>query len=437
MTFSRRWLLLFVCGMALLLLGGIAPIIFPLVMLWDVLLVALAAADFRTIPGSKAISAEREVETKLSLGISNIVQIHLTNSSKVQHRLELYEVPPVEISSDLPDSPISLTLDPGARQTVRYSLTPNKRGDYTFEDIFLRLQGRLGLVRLVRQIPGEKQVKVYPEFESAQFSLMARKGRLQQIGIRNARMQGLGREFESLRDYLPDDEMRRIDWKATARRGKLVARQYEIEKSQNVIIAIDIGRTMLAEIDGLQKIEHAIKAAIILAYVASLSEDRVGLMLFSDGLHTFLPPQKGKAQVYAVMEALHAIEATLADSDYQVSFAQLQKMWRRRSLIVCFTDIWDADSSRSTIFELAALQSRHLIAAVTLHDTHLMRTAQQPISSTQSVYEKSVAIQTIDDRNKALAELKQRGVLVVDSPADKLSIEVVTRYIRVKERLLL
>ena len=137
-------------------------------------------------------------------------------------------------------------------------------------------------------------VKVYPSVqETAKFNLMARRGRLQQLGIRAARLQGAGREFESLRDYQPDDEIRRIDWKATARRGRLVSRQYEVEKSQSVIIAIDTGRTMIAEIDGVQKLDYAINAALLLAYVATLSEDRVGLLLFADSVQKYLPPKKG------------------------------------------------------------------------------------------------------------------------------------------------
>ena len=437
MTFSRLWLALFAFGILALLLGGITPVFTTFAIVWDIGLFLMAVIDYRTLPAKSDIIVDREVDSKLKLGASNTVQIRISNSSSSRIRLELIESAPSGIDGDLPDNPITLELSAHSKQAVSYHLTPNRRGNYEFGDISLRIQGRMGLVRIVRQIPAEKTVKVYPDFETAQFSLMARKGRLKQIGIRNARMQGLGREFESLRDYMPDDEMRRIDWKATARRGKLVARQYEIEKSQNVILAIDIGRTMLAEIDGVQKIEHAIKAALVLAYVATLSEDRVGLLLFSDRIHTYLPPQKGRAQVYAIMEALHNLEASLVEPDYQRSMAQLQTMWRRRSRLVCFTDIWDADSSRSTISELAALQSRHLVAAVTLLDTHILRISQQTVTSADSAFEKAVAIQTIEDRSKAMAELKQRGVLVVDSPADKLSADLVNRYLRVKEHMLL
>ncbi|HLV79946.1 MAG TPA: DUF58 domain-containing protein, partial [Chthonomonadaceae bacterium] len=280
--------------------------------------------------------------------------------------------------------------------------------------------------------------KVYPSLvETAKFTLMARRGRLQQAGIRQARLQGAGREFESLRDYLPDDELRRIDWKATARRGRLVSRQYEVERSQNVLLVLDVGRTMLAEIDGVQKIDYAINAALLLAYVATLAEDRVGLLVFADTVQTYLPPKRGRTQVYAILEALYNARASLAEPDYRAALAYLQARWRRRTLVVCFTDLWDPDSSRQTISELAALQPRHLVAAVTLLDTKVQRAADQDVTLPETAYQKAVATQVLEDRQKAVAALTQRGILVVDSPADKLSAELVNRYLEVKERMLL
>jgi uncharacterized protein (DUF58 family) len=281
-------------------------------------------------------------------------------------------------------------------------------------------------------------VKVYPNLsEAAQFSLMARKGRLQQVGIRQARLQGAGREFESLRDYMPDDELRRIDWKATARRGKLVSRQYEVERSQTVLLALDVGRTMLAEIDGVPKLDYALHAALLLAYVASLTEDRIGLLVFSDTVHTYLPPKRGRSQVYAILDAVYNAKATLAEPDYRAAFAYLHARWRRRSLLVCFTDLWDPDSSRQTISELVSQQPRHLTAAVTLLDTRVLRLAEQEADTAPHIYEKAVAMQVLEDRKRANATLSQRGVLVVDSRADKLSAELVNRYLEIKERTML
>ena len=194
---------------------------------------------------------------------------------------------------------------------------------------------------------------------------------------------------------------------------------------------------MLAEIDGIQKLDYAINAALLLAYVATLSEDRVGLLLFADDVQTYLPPKKGRGQVYAIMEALYNARATVAEPDYRKALGYLRARWRKRSLVVCFTDLWDADSSRTTINELAALQPRHLVAAVTLLDTKVLRTARQEIDTENSVFQKAVASQVLEDRHRATTLLAQRGVLVVDSQADKVSAELVNKYLDVKERMML
>jgi uncharacterized protein (DUF58 family) len=429
---------LFALGAIPLLLTGLNSSLLAVAIGWSALLVLLAVADWLLLQRPETLEVERVVDEKLSLGAENPVRVRVRNGGKRRVALDLRDTPPAEMRSDLDDRPFSFALAPGGRHAAVYHLTPTARGDYRFGSVHLRLRGRLGMVNRLAAVPLQRAVKVYPNLvDTATFTLMARRGRLQQVGIRAARLQGAGREFESLREYLPDDEMRRIDWKASARSGKLVARQYEVEKSQSVILAIDVGRTMLAEIDGIQKLDYAINAALLLAYVATLSEDRVGLLLFADDVQTYLPPKKGRAQVYAIMEALYNAAATLVEPDYRRALGYLRARWRKRSLVVCFTDLWDADSSRTTINELAMLQPRHLVAAVTLLDSQVLRTSRQEVSTAQSVFQKAVAMQVLEDRQKATSLLAQRGVLVVDSPAEKLSAELVNRYLEVKERMLL
>ena len=438
MTFSRRWLTLFLLGIVPLLLAGYSRGYVGLAIAWYSVLILLALTDWLLFPALDTLTVEREVEGKLSLGAQNPVEVRVHNRSNALLRLELRDTPPDSLTNDMDDAPFEFRVAKGARQAAIYHLTPQARGDYRFGDIYLRIRGRLGMVHRLTRVPAPAEVKVYPNIqEAAKFTMMARRGRLQQIGIRKARLQGAGREFESLRDYLPDDEMRRIDWKATARRGKLVARQYEVEKSQTIMLVLDVGRTMLAEIDGIQKLDYAINAALLLAYVASLADDQVGLLVFADTVQSYLPPRKGRAQVYAILEHLYNAQASLAEPDYREALSYLQARWRKRSLMVCFTDLWDPESSRQTILELSALQPRHLVAAVTLLDSKVQQAANQEAELAETVYRKAVAMQVLEDRQRANAALSQRGVLVVDSPADKLSAELVNRYLEVKARMML
>ena len=438
MTFSRRWLALFAVGILPLLLVGISPGFFVLALLWYAALLVFTFADWRGLPDWKAIRAERDVEEKLNYGEENTVKIRVRNGTTRPLRLELRDSPPLDVPGDHPDSPFDFTIAPNARHAAVYHLTPRQRGDFPFGDLYLRVHGRFGLTRSMNRIPAAQNVKVYPSLaRAAEFSLMAKRGRLQQAGIRAARLQGAGREFESLRDYEPDDEMRRIDWKASARRGRLISRQYEVERSQTVFLMLDIGRAMLAEVDGVPKLDYAIQAALLLAYVATQTEDRIGLVIFSDTVKTYLPPKKGRAQVYAILEALYNVKATMIEPDYRAAFSELRMRWRKRSLIVCFTDLWDADSSRQAVAELATLQPRHLVAAVTLLDTKIQRSAERAADTIASVYEKAIAGQILDERTQALRTLEQRGVLVVDSPAEKLSADLINKYLEVKQRMML
>ncbi len=436
MTFSRRWFVLLALGGIPLLLSGWIPAAARMVVLWDGALLVATLADFLLLPSAPEFTLERGVEPEISLGADNPVRLVIRNGSRWPWRVTVHDEPPSEMESDFQDA--ELKISPGQRRALTYRVHPRRRGDFRFGDAWMRVRGRFGLVNRQRRVPLAQGVKVYPNLvETAKFTLMARRGRLQHVGIRAARLVGAGHEFESLRDYQPDDDYRRIDWKATARRGKLISRQYEVERSQNLVLVLDVGRTMMAEIDGIAKLDYAINAALLLAYVATASDDKVGLLVFADTVHTWIAPAKGRAQVYRILDALYNVHATLAESDYQGAFGYLASRWRRRSLMVCFTDLWDPDSSRQTMAQLSALQPRHLVACVTLMDTKVLRRVEAPLATATDIFEQAVALQVLTDRARATGELRRRGVLVVDSPAEKLSAALVNRYLEVKEKSML
>jgi len=436
MTFTARWFALFAAGSVPLALSWWAPGLALLAIPWNGLLLAAAIADYLLLPPWAAIEVSRRVEAELSLGEDNPVRVEVANRSKWQWNITLHDEPPPRMPTDHRDA--AAVVAPGRRHTTLYHVRPRARGDYRFGDVWVRVRGRLGLVARIGRFPAEQEVKVYPNLRAtARFTLMARRGRLQQLGIRAARLAGAGREFESLRDHQPDDDIRRIDWKATARRGRLVSREYQVERSQNVLLALDLGRTMLAEIDGIAKLDYALNAALLLATVASLSDDRVGLLAFSDTVRAWIAPARGRGQVCRILQALYNVRAERVEPDYEAAFAWLAGRWRRRSLVVAFTDLWDPESSRQTISQLASLQPRHLVACVTLLDSLVPRLASAPLRVASDAFERAVALQVLEDRERAAAELRRRGVLVVDSPADRLSADLVNRYLEVKERMLL
>jgi uncharacterized protein (DUF58 family) len=433
-TFTKRWFVLLTLGVIPVILSTFYPSLSTITLLWDGALLVATLVEFLLMPSPASFDVLRQMEPQMSLGTQNPIRITVRNPHSWAWNVTIHDEPPVEVPNDFDD--ISFEAKPGHRQTVTYYVRPQARGDVQFGDVWLRVSGKLNLLNRMHKFPASQPVKVYPNIqEAAKFTLMARRGRLQQAGIRAARLVGAGREFESLREYQRDDEYRRIDWKATARQGKLISRHYEVERSQNVILVLDVGRTMMAEIDGIAKMDYAVNAALLLAYVATLSDDKVGLLVFADSVQTWIPPAKGRGQVYRILDALYNAQAKRSEPDYRGAFAYLAGRWRRRSLVVCFTDLWDPDSSRQTMAELASLQPRHLVACVTLMDTKVLRVAEAPLKTPQDLYEQGVALQVLDDRQRAVSELQRRGVLVVDSPAEKLSAALVNRYLEVKERM--
>ena len=407
------------------------------------------ALDWRRTPAIDSFQIRREAPDRVSSRAECQVTLRVRNASAAAATLTLVDSVPASLRP-LPQAEalsqecgrVSIAMGAAERRSVQYPVYPFRRGDGVFGDIHLTVHGSMGLLEKrghLRASDGSTAlIRVYPQIQDAErFELMARKGKLRQVGLRRVRSQGVGRDFESLRDYLPDDEMRSIDWKATARRGKLVSRQFEVEKSQAIIIVLDIGRTMLSELNGIPKMDYAIDAALLLSHVAVLADDMVGLLVFSDTVHTYLPPHRGRAQMHAIVESVYKLQASLVESDYEGAISFLRSRWRKRALTVCFTDLWDPDSARQTVQVLSMLQPSHLVAAVTLLDPAVKAATELPSESTLKVLQKAVALQMQEDRKQAQDALTDRGVLVVDSPADSVSVDLVNRYLQVKERAML
>ena len=248
-------------------------------------------------------------------------------------------------------------------------MTPPNRGDHEFGDIYARFFGPLRM--LVRQVkyPSRASVKVYPNLlDIRQYEIKMRREHAVQPGQKLVKIRGRGTEFESLRDYVRDDEFRSVDWKASARRGKLVSRQYQEEKSQNVLIVLDCGRIMGPMIEGLSRLDHAVNAAMMLAYAAARKGDKAGLMAFGEEILTYSPPRGGKAQTLNLLRLAYNLSDAAGDSAYQRAIPYLSRRWTRRSLVVFFTDFVDPEASRPLISQISGLAKKHLVMCVAMAD---------------------------------------------------------------------
>jgi uncharacterized protein (DUF58 family) len=424
-------------GFALLSLGWINRDALYLAALFDLVVIAFAAADYMISEDRESFRVERQVEERFSMGASNEVTVRVTNLARRKVTLIIKDEYPPGMQLLAPRE-ARLTLPAGRSRTWSYALLPTARGSYQFGETPVRFRTRLGLLWRQLNYPTARSVKVYPDInEAKKHELFAHRNRRPEPGLRRMRTRGQGREFESLREFAVGDEIRHISWAATARRGKLITRQYTVERSQNVVVMLDTGRLMTARIGNLSKLDHAINAALSIAYVAATGGDNVGLVAFSRRVLSYLPPRGGREQISRLMEALYSIEPQMIEPSYKRAFNFFDSSWRRRSLVVILTDLVDRDTSSELLAHTAKLVPRHLPLIITIGDTDLRELVRAKPASPADVYRQAVAEEILRQREEALAQIRHAGGLALDVPAGRLSLELVNKYLEVKDRGLL
>ncbi|HYR11908.1 MAG TPA: DUF58 domain-containing protein, partial [Longimicrobium sp.] len=258
------------------------------------------------------------------------------------------------------------------------------------------------------------------------------RNRLREAGFRAVRQRGEGGSFESLREYVRGDDPRTVDWKASARRGNLIVRQFELERRQNVMIAIDAGRLMTQKVGERERLDYALTAALLLADVARVHDDAVGLLVFSDKVEAFIPPARNS--VSRLAEALGEVHARMVEPNYPAAFTYLSKQVRKRSLLVLFTDLIDPLASAAVVSQLSRAADRHLPLAVAIRNPDLEAAASLTATDEASVYRRAAAEELLQARAAALAAMQRAGVLVADTRPGDAVPAVVNRYLDVKRR---
>ncbi len=396
----------------------------------------LMLADWRLTPDANAWSLQRHHDQRLSLAAWNrvVVQVHLRHGPRAL-KIWLRDTPPVTFHLRPAIPILTGQITPGTPQTLRYHVRPPRRGDYTFGDLYLRWESTLGLWRRQARFPAEEPVKVYPNLTDVRkYDLLVRQNRLWEMGLRHTPILGMGTEFERLRDYQPDDDYRRINWKATARRGKPITMEYETERSQNLVAMLDVGRMMRSPVGDVARLDYAINAVLLLAYVASQKGDRVGLCTFAHDVQAWMTPRAGRGQFLRMLEMLYAVESQPIEPNYNTALGFLASKQRKRSLVLVFTDITGNIGIETLIAQLTRLRRQHLPLLILISDPTIQRMAHQPIRDSTSLYQRTVAEQLLQERQLTLERLRRAGVLTLDAPADRLSIAVIDKYLALKAR---
>ena len=376
----------------------------------------------------------RDAPTAYSVGRRTAVQYRWANPANRRLRMRVREVRPSVLGGLQPPRPVTVGPRGELRETVQ--LLPARRGRADGAGaLVVDARGSLGLGVRRRTIALPWDAVVYPPLTAARLASVADARRHRAPGLTPVRrLVGEGRQFESLRDWVPGDDLHHIDWKATARRRKVMLRQHEIERRQQVLLVIDTGRLLSAEIAGVSRLDYVVRAALDLAYAASELGDDVGVMAFSAGVDHFVPPASGRRGLRAVVEVLAVLEPHLAEPDYPGAFRYLALRNRKRALTVIFTDLIDRLASQALVANVAALRTRHLPLAVTLRNPELDALAAHRPAGARDAYRKAAAEELLRAREEALALMRRGGVVVLDVPPDRAADSVVTQYLSLKRR---
>lgn len=414
--------------------AGIIPALrLPLFAL-DALLVVATIADALFVMGRRT-HLEREVAGILSVGRKNPVKILVHNRSNRTLRGVVSDDPLDDAVVD--GLPAGFVLAPRASIAITYEVTPTRRGPRKFGGLTVRYDSILGLVSRQERQEAESKSDVYPDVHAARaLELLRRQGR-QDARLGSLRVRGGDTEFERLRPYQIGDEVRHIDWRASARRDDPTVRQFQAESNQNVVFAIDTGRGMRGLSEGLEHVDHALNAALLAADVALRGGDKAGLLVFDDQPRKFLMPTGGRSGARKLTRAAYDLEANVSATDYRAATTFLASQVRARSLFIMFTNLLDPRSAKELASSLRGLLPRHLPLCVLMRDTDVEALATSPADGVEDLYVRAAAAETLAWRDSLIRSLKKGGVLVLDANPKDVTPSLVKRYLEVKARRLL
>ena len=387
-------------------------------------------------PARGALRVERTSGEHLALRVAVELRYAVENRSNRWIRAGVIETP-VRTLRFVEDEAIA-DVPPHSRATVLRRAMPVARGADEFGALYVWFENAFGLLRRRVVVEAPQPFRVFPDLSAVErYGSLHLRNRLIEAGLRKMRLRGAGTEFESLREWTDGDAFRSIDWKATARRGKTMVVQHEVERSQNVMLLLDCGRLMTPRIGLQRKFDYAVTAALSLASVAGLASDRVGVVAFAGEVLAASAPRSTRSSIAGITELLYDLEPRFEEANYSRAFAYLRTHLHKRSLIVFLTDVVDPLAQASLLAELGSLARRHLLVCVFMNDAAVTAALAVPPRDVAAAFRAGVALGLEEERRTAAALLTRIGAIVVDVPAQKLTTALIDEYLRVKQRGLL
>ena len=403
---------------------------------FDVVVVLIALGDLWTVPKQIAFSTERSAMRIASLGMPHSVNLLISNHSSRAFHLTVRDDLPQEFTAQPQD--FTLELAARSRANMHYEFRSRRRGAFRLERVYLRARSALGLWRRILTYPVESEIHVYPDMKQlSEYAILARTNRLSLMGLRRTRRVGQDNEFERLRDYTLDDNYKHIDWRTTARRSKLTVKDFQTNQSQRIIFLLDCGRMMTNQASGLSLLDHSLNAMLMMGFVALRQGDSVGLVCFSDQIHTCVPPRGGMAQMNRLLHAAFDRFPRLVESRYDEAFLYLTSHCKKRSLVILITNLIDEVNSHQIQLYLRNLVGRHLPLGVLLRDHALFDAADKPYTNDAQLFGAAAAADILTWRHQVLSDLEHKGVLSLDVFPENMTAPLVNRYLEIKARHLL
>ena len=416
------------------LLAYVFPSLFSFAKLLTVIAVLLVLIDTVLLFKPNAgFFSRRDVADRLSNGDPNPITLYLENRYPFKTSVEVIDEIPYQFQKR--DVLFEAQLVHNETQLLRYELRPTKRGEYSFGAVNVFVKSPLGFVKRRYQFSQDKMVAVYPSYlQMRQYELMAISNRLTALGIKRIRRLGHSMEFEQIRPYVLGDDIRTVNWKATARRNDLMVNAFQDERSQSVYCLIDKGRVMKSPFEGLTLLDYAINATLVLSNIALIKQDKAGLITFSEVIGQILPADRKAGQMQKILETLYKQKTRYLESDYETLYSYVKTHIRQRSLLLLFTNFETVNAMRRQLPFLRRLAKTHLLIVVFFENTETSLLLKTPAENTEDIYLKTIAERFYYEKRRIVKELEQYGIQSILTAPKDLNANTVNKYLELKAR---
>ena len=432
--FGRLFYWSFVGVILLFVLSYNWPVLMPVaqISMWFVL--AMVVLDYGLLFHKSGLKVERIVSDKFSNGDINKVELAITNLFHYRISLKIIDEIPVQFQQR--DFSVNAVLNSEETRNIPYTLRPVERGEYIFNDTNVFIKSPLQLI--VRRVKkeGQQMVKVLPSyFPLRQFELLAYSNNLAEAGSRKIRKIGHSLEFEQIKEYVTGDDIRSINWKATARKGgQLMVNNFTDERSQQVYCIIDKGRVMKMPFEGMTLLDYAINATLILSRVALIKQDKAGLVTFAENISHFLPADRKASQMGTILETLYNQQTKFLESDFEKLYAHVRTRISQRSLIVLFTNFESLSGLQRQLPYIRHIARNHLVLVVFFENTELRQLTDEKANDIETLYTKTIAEKFVYEKRLIVKELQQHGIFTILTAPQNLTVNTVNKYLELKAR---